>query len=91
MLDAIIRETLRVAQPHTAMRRNLGPDVFINDKLIPSGSYVVYPFSDVHLDPEIYPEPWRFDPSRKEVSKVDLAYVGWGVGQSSCCRSGLSF
>ena len=64
------------------MRRNMGPDVYINDKLIPSGSYVVYPFSDVHLDPEIYPNPWRFDPSRKEVSKIDLAYVGWGVGQS---------
>jgi cytochrome P450 len=42
VLDAIIRETLRVAQPHTAMRRNLGPEVYINDKSIPSGAYVVY-------------------------------------------------
>ncbi|KAJ7126062.1 cytochrome P450 [Mycena epipterygia] len=90
VLDAIIRETLRIAQPHTAMRRNLGPDVFINDKLIPSGSYVVYPFSDVHLDPEIYPEPWCFDPSRKEVSKVDLAYVGWGVGKTTCLGTRLA-
>ncbi|KAJ7461879.1 cytochrome P450 [Mycena galericulata] len=45
VLDAIIRETLRVAQPHTAMLRNLGPDVYINDKLIPSGAYVVYPLA----------------------------------------------
>ncbi|KAJ7073527.1 cytochrome P450 [Mycena belliarum] len=89
VLDAIIRETLRIAQPHTAMRRNLGPDVYINEKLIPSGSYVVYPFSDVHLDPEIYPDPWRFDPSR-EASKVDLAYVGWGVGKTTCLGTRLA-
>ncbi|KAJ7741414.1 cytochrome P450 [Mycena maculata] len=90
VLDAIIRETLRVAQPHTAMRRNLGPEMYINDKLIPSGAYVVYPFSDVHLDPEIYPDPWRFDPSRKEVSKVDLGYVGWGVGKTNCLGTRLA-
>ncbi|KAJ7268532.1 cytochrome P450 [Mycena rebaudengoi] len=90
VLDAIIRETLRVAQPHTAMRRNLGPDVYIDDKLIPSGAYVVYPFSDVHLDPELYPEPWRFDPSRKEPLKTDLAYVGWGVGKTTCLGTRLA-
>ncbi|KAF7360448.1 hypothetical protein MVEN_00775200 [Mycena venus] len=91
ILDAIIRETLRVAQPHTAMRRNLGPEVYINDKLIPSGAYVVYPFSDVHLDPEIYPEPWCFDPSRKPSnSNIDLPYVGWGVGSTTCLGTRLA-
>ncbi|KAF8190379.1 cytochrome P450 [Mycena galopus ATCC 62051] len=93
VLDAIIRETLRVAQPHTAMRRNLGPEVYINDNLISSGAYIVYPFSDVHLDPEIYPDPWRFDPSRKEVeSTVDLPlpYVGWGVGKTTCLGTRLA-
>ncbi|KAJ7765146.1 cytochrome P450 [Mycena olivaceomarginata] len=93
VLDAIIRETLRVAQPHTAMRRNLGPEVYINDKSIPSGAYVVYPFSDVHLDPEIYPDPWRFDPSRKEVeptADLPLPYVGWGVGKTTCLGTRLA-
>ncbi|KAJ7185501.1 cytochrome P450 [Mycena filopes] len=91
VLDAIIRETLRVAQPHTAMRRNLGPEVYINDKAIPTGSYIIYPFSDVHLDPEIYPDPWRFDPGRKEASKdLDLPYVGWGVGKTTCLGTRLA-
>ena len=79
-LDAIVRETLRIAQPHTAMRRNLGPEVYINDKVIPTGAYVVYPFSDVHLDPELYPYPWKFNPARKEEFKTPFGYVGWGVG-----------
>ena len=80
VLDAIIRETTRVAQPHTAMRRNLGPELYINDKLIPTGAYVIYPFSDVHLDPEVYPDPWKFDPSRKEPTHIPYSYVGWGGG-----------
>ncbi|RXW19171.1 hypothetical protein EST38_g6696 [Candolleomyces aberdarensis] len=80
VLDAIIRETTRVAQPHTAMRRNLGPDLYIDNKLIPSGAYVIYPFSDVHLDPELYSDPWKFDPGRKEPDHVPFSYVGWGGG-----------
>lgn len=81
VLDAIIRETTRLAQPHVAMRRNLGPDLVINNKVIPTDSYVIYPFSDVHLDPEIYLDPWRFDPSRKETNPAKLEYVGWGGGK----------
>lgn len=81
MLDAIIRETTRMAQPHVAMRRNLGPELYINNKIIPTDAYVVYPFSDVHLDPEIYPDPWRFDPGRKEANNVSFGYVGWGGGK----------
>jgi Cytochrome P450 len=79
-LDAIIRETLRIAQPHIAMRRNLGPEVYINDKAIPTGAYVVYPFMDVHLDPELYPDPWKFNPERQEQLKTPLGFVGWGGG-----------
>lgn len=81
ILDAIIRETTRLAQPHAAMRRNVGPELYINNKLIPTDAYVVYPFSDVHLDPEIYPDPWRFDPGRKEASHASFAYLGWGGGK----------
>lgn len=79
ILDSIIRETLRVAQPHTAMRRNLGPEVYIDGKVVPTGAYVIYPFSDVHLDPNLYNNPWKFDPSREE-SKASFGYVGWGGG-----------
>ncbi|KAF7318892.1 hypothetical protein HMN09_00224900 [Mycena chlorophos] len=89
VLDAIIRETLRVAQPHTAMRRNLGPDTYIDGKRIPSGAFVLYPFSDVHLDPAIYPDPWRWDPARPHSTK-DLGYVGWGVGKTTCLGTRLA-
>ncbi|KAF9234271.1 cytochrome P450 [Melanogaster broomeanus] len=89
VLEALIHETLRIAQPHTAMRRNLGPDTVIDSKTIPSGAYVVYPFSDVHLNPELYPDPWRFDPSREEV-KTPFGYLGWGGGKTVCLGQRLA-
>jgi len=79
VLDALIHETTRLAQPHTAMRKNMGPDVHIDGKLVPSGHYVVYPFSDVHLNEELYPDPWKFDPGRPRPD-AQYSYVGWGGG-----------
>ena len=79
VLDALIHETTRLAQPHTAMRKNVGPDVHIDGKLVPSGHYVVYPFSDVHLNEELYPDPWKFDPSRPHPD-ARFSHVGWGGG-----------
>ena len=80
VIDAVIRETLRVAQPHTAMRQNVGPEMYIAGARVPSGAYVVYPFSDVHLNPQLYPDPWRFDPGRSDC-EAQLGYVGWGGGE----------
>jgi cytochrome P450 len=81
-MDMLIRETLRIAQPHTAMRRNMGPETYIDGKVIPTGTLVVFPFSNVHLNPALYPDPWRFDPTRPH-HKADFAYLGWGGGTSS--------
>lgn len=89
VLDAVIHETLRIAQPHTAMRRNMGPDTVIDSKTIPSGALVVYPFSDVHLNPDIYPDPWKFDPSR-EAAKTPFGYLGWGGGKTICVGQRLA-
>jgi sterol 14-demethylase len=80
VMDAIISETLRVAQPHTAMRRNLGPDAWIDNVRIPSGAYVVYPFSDVHLNPDLYPEPFAWKPERREPRNVMFGSIRWGSG-----------
>ena len=80
VLDKFIRETLRIAQPHAAMRRNMGPDTYVDGTCIPSGAYVVYPFSDVHLNPQLYADPWRFDPDRTQV-EGKYNYVGWGGGK----------
>ncbi|KAH9911851.1 cytochrome P450 [Amylocystis lapponica] len=73
VLDALIRETLRLAEPHNAMRKNTGPALKLGGKTVPTGAFVLYPFSDAHLSAELYPDPWRFDPARPE-SKMPCAY-----------------
>ncbi|KDQ58614.1 hypothetical protein JAAARDRAFT_155168 [Jaapia argillacea MUCL 33604] len=90
ILDAIIRETLRLAEPHTAMRRNLGPEVQFGDKVVPTGAFVLYQFSDVHLDERIYPNPWEFDPGRSTDSKVPFSWIGWGAGKTVCLGQRLA-
>jgi len=89
VLDMLIHETLRIAQPHVAMRRNLGPETYIDDKVIPTGTLLVYPFANVHLDPALYPDPWKFDPTRPR-PKDSLAYLGWGGGRVTCLGSRLA-
>jgi len=89
VLDMVIHETLRLAQPHTAMRRNLGPDVCIDGKTIPSGAYVLYPFSDVHLNADLYPNPWQFDPSRPQKQK-QFSWIGFGGGKNICLGQRLA-
>ncbi|KAF8260831.1 cytochrome P450 [Lactarius quietus] len=89
VMDMLIRETLRIAQPHTAMRRNVGPETYIDGKVIPTGTLVVYPFSNVHLNPAIYPDPWRFDPTRPH-PESDFGYLGWGGGRVTCLGSRIA-
>ncbi|KAI0000216.1 cytochrome P450 [Russula compacta] len=89
VLDMLIHETLRIAQPHIAMRRNIGPEMYIDGKVIPTGTLVVYPYADVHLNTALYPDPWKFDPTRSR-PKDNLAYLGWGGGRVTCLGSRLA-
>ncbi|KAL1742554.1 cytochrome P450, partial [Schizophyllum fasciatum] len=89
VVDALIRETLRIAQPHTAIRKNLGPDTFIDGQLVPAGAHVIYRFSDVHLDDTLYPSPWSFDPTRP-ARQGKMEYLGFGGGNTVCLGNRLA-
>jgi sterol 14-demethylase len=73
----LIREAIRLSQGYVAFRRNVGPEMYIDGKAIPTGALVAYPAADVHLDPALYPDPWKFDPARPQ-PKGNLTYLGWG-------------
>jgi cytochrome P450 len=75
----LIREAIRLSQAYVAFRRNVGPDMYIDGKVIPTGALVAYPVANVHLDPTLYPDPWKFDPTRPQ-PKGNLTYLGWGGG-----------
>lgn len=89
VLDSIIRETLRLTQTGTALRRNVLHDIDVSipqgkgQAIIPKGSFLAYCMADVHLDPQLYGDPFKFDPGRYEREKnhsVQYSFLGWGAG-----------
>lgn len=55
-----------------------------------------YQISDIHLDPEVYPEPLKWDPGRHlperaEEKKKPNAFVGWGSGKHPCLGTRVSY
>ncbi|CAA2989472.1 ent-kaurenoic acid oxidase 1 [Olea europaea subsp. europaea] len=63
-LDKVIDETLRVITFSLTVFREAKKDINICGYTIPKGWKVLVWFRSVHLDPETYVDPKKFDPSR---------------------------
>ncbi|GFV66357.1 cytochrome P450 3A31 [Trichonephila clavipes] len=89
-LDNIVSETLRLFPPATRLERLAIADYKLGDTgiTIPKGMVVTIPSYAMHRDPEIFPNPEKFDPDRftsEERAKRDLyAYLPFGAGPRNC-------
>ncbi|KIJ32245.1 hypothetical protein M422DRAFT_184762, partial [Sphaerobolus stellatus SS14] len=83
-IDLCLRETLRLAMINAVPRRNMGADLKIGDNVIRTGEFALYLTEDVHFDPELYPEPYRFNPARNYDHEQEHTFLGWGVGPHAC-------
>lgn len=96
IIDLCLRETIRLQLTGAAFRKNTsGANVPIGDRgeVIPPGAYAVYSIDDVHMNPDVYADPGRWDPGRylperAEDKKTPVAYLGWGYGRHPCRESG---
>jgi cytochrome P450 len=92
VIDMCLRDSIRINLLGTAMRRNIsGKSIPTGngDEVIPPGAFVTYATGDIHLDPEVYADPYKWDPSRylpgrAEDTKKNHGFVGWGVGRHPC-------
>jgi cytochrome P450 len=87
-LDQVIDETLRMYPPAwIGPRRSIEPFELCGVR-VPGGVLVNYCSWASHHLPDVFPEPWRFDPSRFEPeAKAALpkgAYVPFGGGSRTC-------
>lgn len=91
VLELVIRETLRLSISGTALRRNVVEELIIANGRVNKGDFVAYSLADVHMNPEIYDQPDKFDPSRFETGREEdkkgtFSFLGWGAGMfiTSC-------
>ncbi|KAJ3502212.1 hypothetical protein NLJ89_g8989 [Agrocybe chaxingu] len=89
VMEAVIRETIRMAVTGTTLRRNILEELTVANGTIQKGDFVAYSLADVHLNDEIYTDPYTFDPNRYEAGreedkKATFAYMGWGAGRHPC-------
>nr|AJD25242.1 cytochrome P450 CYP707A102 [Salvia miltiorrhiza] len=80
----VIQETLRVASILSFTFREAVEDVEFNGYLIPKGWKVLPLFRNIHHNPENFPEPEKFDPSRFEVAPKPNTFMPFGNGIHSC-------
>lgn len=81
-------EALRKYPPLATLTRGATENYFVKDGnkslLIPKGCTVVIPVYAIHRDPEIYPDPERFDPDRflpeEESKRHPYSFLPFGEG-----------
>ncbi|USP78667.1 CypX Cytochrome P450 [Curvularia clavata] len=92
IIDMCLRDSIRLNALGTMLRKNTSRQAIPignGKEVIPPGAVVVYATGDVHLDPEVYPNPYEWDPARytperAEDKKKQYAFLGWGVGRHPC-------
>ncbi|MFG2142776.1 cytochrome P450 [Streptomyces sp. NPDC048696] len=93
-LDMVLKESMRLFPPGPYGARETTDDLVLGPYEIPAGTTVFYPFWALHLNPEHWPNPERFDPERftpQEVAKRPrYAYVPFGIGPRSCEGAALA-
>lgn len=89
-IEKIIKETLRKWPPSVSVQRESVANYKVpNTKIvIEKGCAIMVPVYGIHHDPEIYPNPQVFDPSRFDEAEVakrhQFSFLPFGVGPREC-------
>jgi cytochrome P450 len=84
--QATILETQRVRTVIDAVGRHVYPPVYeLGDWSVPQGHTIIVSISRLHGDPELFPDPDRFDPQRFVGTKPPgFAWIPYGGGTRRC-------
>ncbi|XP_013394381.1 cytochrome P450 3A41 [Lingula anatina] len=87
-LEQVINESMRLYPVGIRVDRVANQDTTVNGLFIPKGTAVVIPIYPIHLDPENYPEPEKFDPERftpeAKAKRNPYTYMPFGMGPRNC-------
>lgn len=80
----VIEESMRLYPPIWAMERRAIADDVIGGFRIPAGSSVIVSPYVLHRQPQFWPEPDTFDPTRFRAGRPRVAYIPFGGGPRYC-------
>ncbi|CAL9197595.1 ent-kaurenoic acid oxidase 1 [Musa acuminata AAA Group] len=84
-LSKVTDETLRMVNISFVTFRQATKDVYLNGYLIPKDWKVQLWFRNVHLDPQVYTDPKKFDPSRwDDFTPKAGTFLPFGGGSRLC-------
>ncbi|KAF9625947.1 hypothetical protein IFM89_027815 [Coptis chinensis] len=90
-LNKVIDETMRFISFSLVVFREAKKDVNMNGYVIPKGWKVQVWLRNVHKDPEVYPDPKKFDPSRWDgYTPKAGSYLPFGAGSRLCPGNDLA-
>ncbi|MET7931399.1 cytochrome P450, partial [Streptomyces sp. NPDC005349] len=79
LVPALVEEGLRWTSPASSFLRYAVQDVEIAGGIVPEGEPVAVWVGSANRDPEIFPEPYRFD-----VHRSDNRHIAFGYGSHYC-------
>lgn len=87
-LDMVINECLRMYPPIVLfISRTCAQDTTVMGQFFPAGAEVLVPVWNVHHDPDLWPEPFKFDPERFSNGLEGIhpaSYMPFGIGPRMC-------
>ncbi|KAK5641939.1 hypothetical protein RI129_010486 [Pyrocoelia pectoralis] len=88
-LDKVIRESLRLYPSVPAISRRITEEITTRSGyVIPKDTNINIRIFDIHHDPKLYPDPYKFDPERFSIdnckNRHPFAYLPFSAGPRSC-------
>ena len=88
MVNNCLKESLRLYTPIAFAQRIVDKPVKLDGYTLPKGSLVDIGMQSVHLNPDVWEDPFKFDPNRfsKEnfANKHPYSFIPFSAGQRNC-------